>query len=334
MIELLLQAERALSVGLVDQAERLYRQVADADPRNSIAVVGLARVALERGDDAEAWRQARRALAIDPENVAAQRLAQRLEEVFASAATALPPRCRSRSSARPAAASRRVAGHPGAAPRGPVRPPAPAEPPMKVLVTGGAGYVGAVSVDALLAAGHDVVVLDDLTTGHRATVHAGARLVVGSYGDDADASRPLLEAERRRRDPPLRGPVAGRRERPRPGAATTATTSRAASPCSRRRGRAGVERDRVLVDRRGLRRARTRRRSRRTRPLRPINPYGETKRTFEGALRWYGAAYGLRSVSLRYFNVAGATDAARRGPRPRDAPDPERAVARRGRARR
>ena len=43
-------------------------------------------------------------------------------------------------------------------------------------------------------------------------------------------------------------------------------------------------------------------------PLRPINPYGESKRTFEGALAWYGRAYGLRSVSLRYFNVAGATE--------------------------
>ncbi len=41
----------------------------------------------------------------------------------------------------------------------------------------------------------------------------------------------------------------------------------------------------------------------------PINPYGETKRTFEGALRWYAGAYGLRSVSLRYFNVAGASAA-------------------------
>src|SRR5439155_688996 len=44
-----------------------------------------------------------------------------------------------------------------------------------------------------------------------------------------------------------------------------------------------------------------------TAPLRPINPYGETKRTFEGALRFYGQAYALRSVSLRYFNVVGAT---------------------------
>ena len=43
-------------------------------------------------------------------------------------------------------------------------------------------------------------------------------------------------------------------------------------------------------------------------PLRPINPYGESKRTFETALDWYGRAYGLRSVSLRYFNVAGATE--------------------------
>ena len=82
MIELLLQAERALSMGLVDQADRLYRQAADADPRNSIAVVGLARVALERGDDVLAWREAKRALTIDPENAAAQRMVERFEEVW------------------------------------------------------------------------------------------------------------------------------------------------------------------------------------------------------------------------------------------------------------
>ena len=82
MIELLLQAERALSMGLVDQADRLYRQAADADPRNSIAVVGLARVALERGDEVLAWQEAKRALTIDPENAAAQRMVERFEEVW------------------------------------------------------------------------------------------------------------------------------------------------------------------------------------------------------------------------------------------------------------
>ena len=90
MIELLLQAERALTMGLVDEAERLYHRAAEADPRNSIAVVGLARVALERADDAGALREARRALAIDPENVAAIRLATRMEEVLAYRARALP----------------------------------------------------------------------------------------------------------------------------------------------------------------------------------------------------------------------------------------------------
>lgn len=84
MIELLIEAERALSLGRIDRADQLYRQVADADPRNAIAVVGLARVALERCDDLGAYLLARRALAIDPENDAARRLAVRLEEVLAT----------------------------------------------------------------------------------------------------------------------------------------------------------------------------------------------------------------------------------------------------------
>lgn len=91
MIELLLQAERALSVGLLDRAETLYRQVATADPQNSIAVVGLSRVALDRGDDLESLELARRALAIDPENAAAQRMVARLEEVLAYRGDPGPP---------------------------------------------------------------------------------------------------------------------------------------------------------------------------------------------------------------------------------------------------
>lgn len=90
MIELLLQAETALSLGLLDRAETLYRQVAAADPRNAIAVVGLARVALERRNEPEALVLARRARAIDPENTAAQRMVQRLEEVLTFRGAELP----------------------------------------------------------------------------------------------------------------------------------------------------------------------------------------------------------------------------------------------------
>ena len=84
MIESLLQAERLLVVGQVDAAEKIYSSTLAADPRNSIAVVGLARVALERGDDRLAYQHACEALEIDPENAAALRLEARLSEVLAT----------------------------------------------------------------------------------------------------------------------------------------------------------------------------------------------------------------------------------------------------------
>jgi outer membrane biosynthesis protein TonB len=90
VIEILLEAERALSFGLLDQAERLYRQASEADPRNSIAVVGLARVALERGDEPGALAEAERALAIDAENDAARRMVERLREVREHRTAATP----------------------------------------------------------------------------------------------------------------------------------------------------------------------------------------------------------------------------------------------------
>jgi tetratricopeptide (TPR) repeat protein len=93
MIELLLAAERMLADGDLDHAERLFSQVAEADPRNAIAVVGLAEVASARGDGAGAVATARRALEIDPENAAARRMIDRLEAVAPEPAVqaAAPP---------------------------------------------------------------------------------------------------------------------------------------------------------------------------------------------------------------------------------------------------
>jgi tetratricopeptide (TPR) repeat protein len=84
VIEALLQAERLLVHGQVDQAEQIYAGAIAQDPNNAIAVVGLARVALERGQEQLAYERAREALQIDPQNAAAQRLEARLAEVFAT----------------------------------------------------------------------------------------------------------------------------------------------------------------------------------------------------------------------------------------------------------
>jgi UDP-glucose 4-epimerase len=176
---------------------------------------------------------------------------------------------------------------------------------VRVLVTGGAGYVGSVSVERLLAAGHDVTVLDDLSSGHRAAADPGARLVVGTYADSA-AVTALLEGERI--DAILHC------------GARSLVGESIADPAAYYR--ANVVGGVALLD--AARAAGVRRLVfsstaavygqpvvtpiREDAALAPINPYGETKRTFEGALRWYAAAYGLRSVFLRYFNVAGASE--------------------------
>ena len=86
----MLEAERAMGIGLIDNAERLFRQVVAADPKNSIAMTGLARVALERGDQLGAYMQARQALRLDPENPVASHLARRMEEQLRMHGQAVP----------------------------------------------------------------------------------------------------------------------------------------------------------------------------------------------------------------------------------------------------
>jgi UDP-glucose 4-epimerase len=175
----------------------------------------------------------------------------------------------------------------------------------RILVTGGAGYVGSVSVAALLTAGHAVSVLDDLTTGHRSAVPPAARLNEGTYADGATvrgilerdgieailhcAARSLVGESTVEPAKYYRDNVAGgvtlleaARETGVNRIVFSSTAAVYGTPDS-----TPIPEDA---------------------PLRPINPYGETKRTFESALAWYGRAYGLRSVTLRYFNVAGATE--------------------------
>lgn len=125
MIELLLQAEQVLALGLLDDAERIYRVAIERDPNNPIAIVGLSRVALERGDERTALALARTALRVDPESATALRMRDRLEEVIAHRGEPIPEGVADLPGP-PAAAL--LAGPPAADPAAHPPPPAPVPP--------------------------------------------------------------------------------------------------------------------------------------------------------------------------------------------------------------
>jgi hypothetical protein len=81
-----IQADRLLTYGLLDQAEQLYEEVLGAEPGNVEVAFGLARVALERGDEALAYERVRRAVRINPGFDDAVRLERRLAEIIATRA--------------------------------------------------------------------------------------------------------------------------------------------------------------------------------------------------------------------------------------------------------
>ena len=174
---------------------------------------------------------------------------------------------------------------------------------MRVLVTGGAGYVGSVSVERLVDQGHEVTVLDTLVTGHRSGVVEGATFVDGSVGDPDILARTLRDrgieavlhcAARSLVGQSMVDPALYYHENV-VGGITLLDTLRAA----------GVDRI-VFSSTAAVYGEPERIPILESDPTRPVNPYGASKLAFEGAMRWYGV-FGLRSVALRYFNVAGAS---------------------------
>ena len=176
---------------------------------------------------------------------------------------------------------------------------------MRILVTGGAGYIGSIVTEELIKAGHEVVVYDNLGKGHRAAVDPDARFVQGDLSDGDLIRRTFSEQS-------VEAVIHM--------AADAMVGESVTNPAKYYRNNlvAGLS----LLD--AMRDSEVRKivfsstcatygepvrlPMDETLPTNPLNPYGQSKLAFEGALKWYGPAYGMNYVALRYFNAAGATE--------------------------
>jgi UDP-glucose 4-epimerase len=176
---------------------------------------------------------------------------------------------------------------------------------MKILVVGGAGYVGSVCAELLLNKGHEVGIFDNLSEGHRSAVDSRSNFIQGELADrrqiDAAISkmRPdavmhfaanaLVGESMRNPSKYFRNNICNGLNLLDAMVATAVRHIVFSSTCA-----IFGPPERLPIDE--------------TTPKRPINPYGESKLAFEKILRWYDEIHGLKFVSLRYFNAAGASD--------------------------
>jgi UDP-glucose 4-epimerase len=180
----------------------------------------------------------------------------------------------------------------------------------RYIVTGGAGFVGSHLVAALLARGDEVVVLDNLSTGHRQAVLPGARLVAGDLDDAALIDGVLSDGQWDAVFHFAALSIVGdsMREPFRYIADNVVTGVRLIEACVRH----GVPKF-VLSSTAALFGSTRSTPIDEATPFDPESPYGESKAMLERALYWADRVHGLRSACLRYFNAAGADPEGRLG---------------------
>jgi UDP-glucose 4-epimerase len=176
---------------------------------------------------------------------------------------------------------------------------------MKILVVGGAGYIGSVCAELLLNEGHEVAIFDNLSEGHRRAVDARANFIQGDLVDRVRIEAVLSDL---RPDAVMHF------------AANALVAESMLDPSKYFRN--NISNGLNLLDAMVATRVQSIVFSstcaifglpecvpiEESAPTRPINPYGESKLAFEKILRWYDQIHGLKFVSLRYFNAAGATE--------------------------
>lgn len=171
---------------------------------------------------------------------------------------------------------------------------------MRALVTGGAGFIGSHLVDALLACGDDVVVLDNLVTGRAENVSDDAELIEGDVSDEAVVARAVAGCEVVYHQAAL-GSVARSVERP----LTTDTTNVHGTLAVLQAAHVAGVRRVVLASSSSLYGGASQVPTPESAPLVPRSPYAVTKLTGEHYARVFWELHGLDTVCLRYFNVFG-----------------------------